>query len=103
MGEDNKDKKPRRGLPGGFLLIVLAAVLLFYSFQSMNKDKTGKVSFSHQVEHLVNLDLLHKDSAKKTALNDNLVTFSGKFKDRVSDEAKGRYRFLELLNANNQL
>nr|NGX48259.1 ATP-dependent zinc metalloprotease FtsH [Chlamydiota bacterium] len=38
-----------------------------------------------------------------TALNDNLVTFSGKFKDRVSDEAKGRYRFLELLNANNQL
>jgi len=103
MGDDNKDKPPRRGLPGGFLLIVLAAVLIFYSFQSMNKDKVGKVSFSHQVEHLVNLDLVHKDSAKKTALNDNLVTFSGKFKDRVSEDSKARYRFLELLNSNNQL
>ncbi|MDN3505695.1 MAG: ATP-dependent zinc metalloprotease FtsH [Simkaniaceae bacterium] len=103
MSEDNKNKPPRRGLPGGFLLIVLAAVLIFYSFQSMNKDKVGKVSFSHQVEHLVNLDLVHKDTAKKTALNDNLVTFSGKFKDRVSEDSKARYRFLELLNINNQL
>ncbi len=103
MGDDNKNKPPRRGLPGGFLLIVLAVVLIFYSFQSMNKDKAGKVSFSHQVEHLVNLDLLHKDSTKKIALNDNLVTFSGKFNDRVTDNAKARYRFLELLNTNNQL
>ncbi|NGX59859.1 MAG: hypothetical protein KR126chlam3_01018, partial [Chlamydiae bacterium] len=103
MGDDNKNKPPRRGLPGGFLLIILAVVLIFYSFQSMNKDKAGKVSFSHQVEHLVNLDLLHKDSTKKIALNDNLVTFSGKFNDRVTDNAKARYRFLELLNTNNQL
>lgn len=103
MGEDNKNKQPRRGFPGGFLLIVLAIVLVFYSFQSMNKGKAGKVSFSHQVEHLVNLDLVQRETAKKTALNDNLVSFSGKFKDRVSDNAKARFRFLELLNTNNQL
>jgi len=100
MSEDNK--KPRRGFPGGFLILLLAGTLLFFSIQSMNKEKMGKVSFSHQVEHLVNLDLIHKDSSKKIALNDNLVTFSGKFKDRVSDDAKVRYRYLELLNARHQ-
>lgn len=104
MGDDNKNKPPRKGFPGGFLLIVLAMVLLFYSFQSMNKGKTGKVSFSHQVEHLVNLDLIHKDASKKTAaLNDNLVTFSGKFRDNASDNSKVRFRFLQLLDVNNRL
>lgn len=104
MAEDNKNKPTqKRGFPGGFLILILAALLTFFSIQSMNREKAGKVSFSHQVEHLVNLDLLHKDQSKKIALNDNLVTFSGTFKDRVSDEAKSRYRFLELLNVNNRL
>ena len=104
MGDDNKNKQtPKRGIPGGFLIFVLAAALTFFSIQSLNKEKSGKVSFSHQVEHLVNLDLLNKDTSKKTALNDNLVTFSGKFQDRLSENAKARYRFLELLNINNQL
>lgn len=103
MSEDNKNKQPHRGFPGGFLLIVLAIVLVFYSFQNMNREKAGKVSFSHQVEHLINLDLVQRETAKKTALNDNLVSFSGKFKDRISDHAKARFRFLELLNINNQL
>lgn len=104
MGDDNKNKPvPKKGFPGGFLVFLLAGMLTFFSIQSMNKDKTGKVSFSHQVEHLVNLDLLDKESNKKTALNDNLVTFSGKFKDQASDEAKARYRFLQLVNTNNQL
>ncbi len=104
MSEDNNNKPvPKKGFPGGFIIFILAAVLTVFSIQSMNKDKEGKVAFSHQVEHLVNLDLLHKESNKKTALNDNLVTFSGKFQDRVSDDAKSRYRFLQLLNTNNQL
>jgi len=104
MAEDNKNKpNPRRGFPGGFLILILAALLTFFSIQSMNREKAGKVSFSHQVEHLVNLDLVHKDSTKKIALNDNLVTFSGTFKDHTSDDATARYRFLELLNVNNKL
>lgn len=101
MGDDNK--KTKRGFPGGFVIFLLAAVLTFFSIQSMNKEKGGKVSFSHQVEHLVNLDLVQKENSRKIALNDNLVTFSGKFNDRVSDESKIRYRYLELLNANHQL
>lgn len=104
MGEENKNKPgQRKGFPGGFLIFLLAALLTFFSIQSLNKEKMGKVSFSHQVEHLVNLGLVEKESTKKTALNDNLVTFSGRFKDRVTDGSKARYRFLELLNVNNQL
>jgi cell division protease FtsH len=68
MAEDNKNKgSPKKGLPGGFLVILLAGILLFFSIQSMNKEKAGKVSFSHQVEHLVNLDLVQKDNSRKTA------------------------------------
>lgn len=104
MAEDNKNKgSPKKGLPGGFLVILLAGILLFFSIQSMNKEKAGKVSFSHQVEHLVNLDLVQKDNSRKTALNDNLVSFSGKFKENVSDDAKARFRFLELLSTHHQL
>ncbi|MCB1081069.1 MAG: ATP-dependent zinc metalloprotease FtsH, partial [Chlamydiia bacterium] len=38
-----------------------------------------------------------------TAQNDNLVTFTGKFKERLSDDARFRYRYLELLNQNHVL
>lgn len=98
-----KGKEPRKGMPGGFLVFLVASVLTFFTIQNMNADKPGKVSFSHQVEHLVNLDLLQKEDNRKIALNDNLVSFNGKFKDRLSDEAKERYRYLELLNENHRL
>ena len=39
----------------------------------------------------------------KSRLNDNLVTFSGRFRDQVTDEGKKRYKFLELLNTNQDL
>lgn len=104
MVEDNKNKPvQKKGFPGGFLILILAALFTFFSIQSMNREKTGKVSFSHQVEHLVNLDLLHKENNKKIALNDNLVTFSGSFKNQASEKSKVRFRFLELLNTNNRL
>lgn len=104
MGEDNKNKSsPKKGIPGGFLLLVLAGILTFFTFQSVQKEKLAKVSFSHQVEHLVNLDLIQPDQSKKIALNDNLVTFSGQFQNRVSEDAKARYRFLTLLQNKNRL
>lgn len=104
MSNDNKQKSDaKKGLPGGFLIFLLAAVLIFLTFQNLTGEKKGKVAFSHQVEHLVNLDLIQKDSSRKTALNDNLVTFNGQFKERVSDDAKARYRYLELLNQNHDL
>jgi cell division protease FtsH len=104
MGNDNKVKPdPKKGMPGGFLIFLLIAILIILTVQNLSSDKRGQVAFSHQVEHLVNLDLIQKDQSRKTALNDNLVTFSGKFKDRLSEDAKTRYRFLELLNRNHEL
>ena len=82
MNNDNKmSSDPKRGFPGGFLIFLLAAILIILTVQNLSGDKTNKVGFSHQVEHLVNLDLIQKEDNRKTALNDNLVTFSGKFKD----------------------
>jgi len=100
MDQPEKPEEPRKRFPGGFLLFLLAAILIILTVQNLSSDKGGKVSFSHQVEHLVNLDLIHKDESRKVAQNDNLVTFYGKFKERLSDEAKTRYRYLELLNEN---
>lgn len=104
MNNDNKMKpESKKKLPGGFLIVLLAVVLIVLIVQNFTSDKGGRVSFSHQVEHLVNLDLIEKEQNRKIALNDNLVTFSGKFKETLSDDAKARYRYLELLNKNHEL
>ncbi len=104
MNNENKSKnEPKKNIPGGFLIFILAAILIMLTVQNLNHEKTAKVAFSHQVEHLANLDLLQKDENRKIALNDNLVTFSGKFRDRKTDEAAARYKYLELLSHNHEL
>ncbi len=107
MSNDNKTRpEPRKGMPGGFLVFLLAIVLIILTVQNLSSDKVAKVAFSHQAEHLVNLDLLQPDSSRKIALkdhNEKLVTFSGKFRDRLTDDAKARYKYLETLNRNHEL
>jgi cell division protease FtsH len=103
MANDKKSGPNRRGIPGGFLLLLLVAVLIVIGVQTFSTDRSGKVSFSHQVEHLTNLDLLVPEENQKIAQNDNLVTFSGRFRDAASPEAKDRYRYLELLNNQYQM
>ncbi len=97
----NADKK--RGIPGGFLIFILAAILIFFALHNLSTEKGAKISFSHQVEHVVNLDLIKPEESRKIALNDNLVTFSGRFKEQLSEEAKNRYRYLELLSTHHSL
>src|ERR1700722_1675723 len=103
MSNDNMKPESKRGFPGGFFIFLLAAILIILTVQNLGGDKTAKVAFSHQLEHLVNLDLIQKEDSRKIALNDNLVTFSGKFKDKQSDDAKARFRYLDLLNRNHEL
>lgn len=93
----------KRGFPGGFFIFLLLTVLVILMAQNLSNEKAAKVSFSYQLEHLVNLDLIQKSESQKIALNDNLVTFSGKFKDRQTEEAKTRYRYLELLSRHHEL
>lgn len=102
---DNKKMKPepRRGFSGGFLLFVIAIILIILTIQTLTTDKLAKVSFSHQLEHLVNLDLLKPEFNRKIAQNDNLVTFTAKFRDQQTQEGTDRFNYLTLLNQKLQL
>src|SRR4029079_330736 len=93
---------PKKNFPGSFLLLLLAAVAIIVGLQTFNSDNAGRVSFSHQAEHLTNLQLTQSEDNRKIAQNDNLVTFSGKFRDQLADESSERYRYLELLNRHHE-
>lgn len=102
MADDNKQDL-KRGFPNGFVWFLLAAVLLALMVQNFIDTRFAKVSFSYQLEHLVNLQLIQPEDSRKIALNDNLVTFSGKFRERLTEEGKNRFKFLDLLNSNHEL
>ena len=102
MPNDKKFKSEKRSFPGGFTLFLVVALLVMLGIQALAGDRLAKVSFSHQVEHLVNLHLTVPEENKKIAQTENLVTFSGKFRDQA-EEGEERYRYLELLNRNHQL
>lgn len=101
MDEDKKQDK--KGFSNQFIWFLMAAFLFALMVQNFIEMKYAKVSFSYQLEHLVNLQLIQPEDSRKIALNDNLVTFSGKFRERLTDEGKNRFKFLELLNANHRL
>ncbi len=94
---------PKKGFQGSFLIFLLGAILIIIGVQSFTSSTSGKVSFSHQAEHLTNLNLTVPEENRKIAQNDNLVTFTGRFRDRVPEESAERYRFLELLNQHHEL
>lgn len=98
MKKDNK-----KGIPGGIFIFLVLAILIILTIHNLSDSKSASVSFSHQVEHLVNLDLIKKDQSVKTSLNDNLVTFSGKFNQTLSEDAQARHRYLEVLDKNHEL
>lgn len=102
MADDNKQDF-KKGMSNSFVWFLMAAFLFALMVQNFIDTKFAKVSFSYQLEHLVNLQLLQPEESHKIALNDNLVTFSGKFKDRLTEEGKTRYKYLELLNLNHDL
>jgi cell division protease FtsH len=100
---NDKKNDAKKGFSGNFVLFLIAAIFLIMMVQSFLETKAAKVSFSYELEHLVNLELIQSDESRKTAINDSLVTFSGHFRDKLNDEAKTRYKYLELLNANHEL
>lgn len=100
---DNNDEEVKKGFPGGFLLLLLAGLALMFMLQTFMTVKVGSVSFSYQLEHLVNQDLLQPEQSRKTAVNDNLATFSGKFREQLTDTATQRHKYLTLLNTRLQL
>src|SRR3990167_8942417 len=93
---------PKKGFSGGFLLFLLIAILLILGIQTLTSDRVARVSFSHQLEHLSNLHLTVPEENRKIAQNENLVTFSGKFRERATEEGQERYRYLEFLSRNHE-
>lgn len=102
MSEDKKQDF-KKSFPNSFIWFLMAAFLFTLMIQNLIDTKFAKVSFSYQLEHLVNLQLIQPEESRKTALNDNLVTFSGKFRDRQTDEGKNRFKYLDLLHSNHEL
>lgn len=100
---DDDKKQDKKGFPNSFIWFLMAAFLFALMVQNFIETKYAKVSFSYQLENLVNLQLIQPEDSRKIALNDNLVTFSGKFRERQTEEGKNRYKFLELLNSNHKL
>jgi cell division protease FtsH len=102
MPDDNKQDF-KKGMSNNFVWFLMAAFLFALMVQNFIDTKFAKVSFSYQLEHLVNLQFLQPENSHKIALNDNLVTFSGKFRDRLTEESKNRYKYLELLDGSHDL
>lgn len=102
MTEDKKSDL-KKGFPNGFVWFVIAAFLFTLLLQNF-ETKTAKVGFNYQLEPLVNLQLIQPEDSRKIAeKGDNLVTFSGKFREKQTDEGKIRYKYLELLNRSHEL
>lgn len=100
---DDKKQDFKKSFPNGFIWFLMASVLLLLMIQNFLETNFAKVAFSYQLESLVDLQLIQPEDSRKTAINDNLVTFSGKFRERLTEEGKNRYKFLELLNVNHEV
>lgn len=102
MAHDNKKPSDKKGIPGILILFILGTFVLLM-MRNTTTENSANIAFSHQVEHLVNLDLLEPEQSNKIAINENLVTFAGRFRDKKSNETRVRYNFLSLLDAGNRL
>lgn len=100
---DDKKQDLKKNVPNSFIWFLMAAFLFAVLLQNFIETKFAKVSFSYQLEHLVNLQLIQPEDSRKTAANDNLVTFSGHFRDKLTEDGKNRFKYLELLHANQDL
>lgn len=101
----NDEKKPeqKKNFSNSLVLIVMGVILALIVIQNFLETKVARVSFSYQLEPLVNLDLIQPEESRKTAAASNLVTFSGRFRDRLTDEGKNRYKYLDLLDTSHEL
>ena len=100
---DDKKNEPKRNFSNSLVLIVMGVILALIIVQNFMETKVAHVSFSYQLEPLVNLDMVQPEESRKTAASGNLVTFSGRFRDRLTDEGKNRYKYLELLDQSHEL
>ncbi len=100
---DDKKNEPKRNFSNSLVLIVMGVILALIIVQNFLDTKVAHVSFSYQLEPLVNLDLIQPEESRKTAATGNLVTFSGRFRERQTEDGKNRYKYIELLDQSHEL
>ncbi len=100
---DEKKPEPKKSFSNSLVLIVMGVILALIVIQNFVETKVARVSFSYQLEPLVNLDLIQPEDSRKTAAGSNLVTFGGRFRDQTTDEGKVRYKYLDLLDTSHEL
>lgn len=100
---DDKKQDLKKGFSNGFVWLLMAAFILAMFVQNVLDTKHANIAFSYQLEGLTNLQLIQPEESRKTAANDNLVTFSGRFRERLTEEGKQRFKYLELLHTQHQL
>ncbi|SYX09228.1 ATP-dependent zinc metalloprotease FtsH,ATP-dependent metalloprotease,Ribosome-associated chaperone zuotin,ATP-dependent metallopeptidase HflB,Peptidase family M41 [Chlamydia poikilotherma] len=104
MSKDKKMKpESKKNFPTVFFFLLFGVIFGVIAVQNFLVAKKARVSFSHQLEHLVNLKLIYPEDSRKIALNDNLVSFSGRFRESPTAESQLRYHYLELINQRHQL
>ncbi len=102
MAEEKKTD-PKKNASNSIILIVMGIIVALILLQNFLETKVARISFSYQLEHLLNLDLVLPDELRKTASNNNLVTFSGKFREEKAEEGKNRFKYLEVLDTSHEL
>jgi len=100
---DNNKQDPKKSASSPIIFIVMGLILAMILMQNFLETKVAHVAFSYQLEHLVNLDLIQPEECRKTASANNLVAFSGKFRDAFTEEGKNRYKYLEVLDTSHEL
>ncbi|SPN74103.1 ATP-dependent zinc metalloprotease FtsH,ATP-dependent metalloprotease,Ribosome-associated chaperone zuotin,ATP-dependent metallopeptidase HflB,Peptidase family M41 [Chlamydia serpentis] len=104
MSKDKKIKpEPKKNFPTVFFFLLFGVIFGVVAFQNFLAGKKARVGFSHQIEHLVNLRLIVPEDSHKIALNDNLVSFGGRFRDTQTQEGQLRYHYLELIDQGHRL
>lgn len=100
---DEKKPEPKKNFSNSLVLIIMGVILALIVVQNFLETKVARVSFSYQLEPLVNLDLIQPEDSRKTAASSNLVTFSGHFREAKTEEGKNRFKYLELLDQSHEL
>jgi len=98
MNPDKKDES-KKSPSNSIIFIIMGLIVAMILIQNFLQMKVARVSFSYQLEYLVDLDLMVPQEARKTATANNLVTFSGIFRDEETQEGKNRFKYLSTLDS----
>jgi len=103
MNNEGTPPEKKKRTSNTIFVALVGALFVLMLLQNMYGAKQARVSFSYQIEHLVNLDLIQPEDSRKTATANNLVTFSGRFREVRSAAGKQRFQYLGTIEEQNNL